>query len=510
VILDPATVDADLTLTTDVCIVGSGAGGAMAARELTAAGRSVVVVEEGRYVRREDVTQREDEMYPRLYREHGTKATADYTVLVSQGRALGGSTIPGSCLCFRPPAPVLRAWESRARIDGIGPPALEPFVRTVEATLGIERMRPEQINRNNEKLKLGSQRLGYRGGLAWHNRVDCLGCGYCAIGCAYERKNDALISCLAPASAGGAVILPECRVEAILTEGGEATGVRALFLRSRTGTRYALTVRARVVLLCAGALGSPRLWMRSGLPDVGAQVGRHLRVHPHIAVAGVFADEVASWQGVPQSYVVDEFLPLERRVDGGYLITAAWAHPVAAAAMLPAFGATHRSLMARYPHLAVAGVYLNDRTEGRVELDDSGFPVVTYHPGQEDQEELLDAIRRVADIFFAAGAERVILPYNDLVTVRRRGAYRVLAERGIRANDPLLLSFHPQGTLRMGPDARRGVVNAYGEAHAVRRLFVCDASMFPGSTAVPPLVTVMAFAARTARHLVDNAGAYFG
>jgi choline dehydrogenase-like flavoprotein len=86
----------------------------------------------------------------------------------------------------------------------------------------------------------------------------------------------------------------------------------------------------------------------------------------------------------------------------------------------------------------------------------------------------------------------------------------VLAERGIRANDPLLISFHPQGTLRMGADVHRGVVNGYGEAHAVRRLFVCDASVFPASTAVPPLVTVMAFAARTARYLTDNARFYFG
>ncbi len=106
-ILDSATVDADVTLDADVCVVGSGAGGAVAACELAEAGHTVVLVEDGSYLRGEDYVQREEVMYPRLYREGGTKATADYTVLVSQGRAVGGSTAPSFCLCVRPPRPLL-------------------------------------------------------------------------------------------------------------------------------------------------------------------------------------------------------------------------------------------------------------------------------------------------------------------------------------------------------------------------------------------------------------------
>jgi choline dehydrogenase-like flavoprotein len=64
--------------------------------------------------------------------------------------------------------------------------------------------------------------------------------------------------------------------------------------------------------------------------------------------------------------------------------------------------------------------------------------------------------------------------------------------------------------MRMGGDPSRAVVNAVGEAHAVKNLFVCDASVFPTSVGVPPQVTVMALATRTAQHIVASAAQYFG
>jgi choline dehydrogenase-like flavoprotein len=117
---------------------------------------------------------------------------------------------------------------------------------------------------------------------------------------------------------------------------------------------------------------------------------------------------------------------------------------------------------------------------------------------------------QASDLSFAAGAEKVFLPYNDIVTIGRRGAYQAIHERGIRANDPLFVSYQPQGTMRMGGNPRQSVVDGVGEAHAVRNLFVADASIFPTSVAVPPQLAVMTFATRTAQHIVANAAQYFG
>ncbi|MGH7819620.1 MAG: GMC family oxidoreductase N-terminal domain-containing protein, partial [Candidatus Binatia bacterium] len=461
-------------------------------------------LEEGPYWTSRDFTQLEEEMYPRLYRERGTKPTADHTVLISQGRALGGSTVVSFCLCFRTPRLILEHWRDEHGVD-IAYEDLFPHFEAVEAMIGARSAGSEDLNANNRILLEGSERLGYRGRFVRHNRHDCLGCGYCALGCAYDRKGDMLTTYLPAASKLGARILPEVRVEKVLHDGERAYGVAGHVRRSSTGRRYTVRVEAPIVVLAAGAVQSPILWIRSGLPDPYRVAGRNLHLHPHTLVVGMFEAPVHCWQGIPQTWVMEEFLNLEKRLDGGYLAFAASAQPIAAASLLPGLGAEHRRLMDRYAHLAAVAVFLHDRSAGRVRPDRRGRAVIDYRLGDDDKRDVMHALRTGAEILFAAGATSVVLPYNDLVELRRRGDAEVIERRGIVANDPLFLSFHPQGTLRMGGDSRRSIVSPEGEAHAVRGLFVADASVFPTSVAVPPQVSVMAFARRTAKGILRAA-----
>ena len=509
-ILDTATVDANVTLDADVCVVGSGAGGAVVACELAEAGRSVVLVEDGSYLRSDQFVQREEVMYPRIYREGGTKATADYTVLVSQGRAVGGSTVAGFCLCIRPPRPLLGYWTRAHDLPGLELERLHPFMRQVEKRIGAHRILPEQLNANGAKLQVGSEKLGYRGYLPLHNRHECLLCGYCALGCTYDRKGDMLTTYVPAASKAGAVIVPDCQVLQVATSKGRAVGVGGVFRRSRTGEAFTLKVKAGVVILAAGAINSPRIWKHSQLPDPADQVGRNLRLQPQVVVTALYPEPIEAWKGIPQGYVVDEFLEIGNRGPGtGYLLVPTFAHPVAAASMLPGYGSEHRALMTLYPRLGAIAVLLHDHTRGRLEFDESGPPTVSYRLGTTDEDQLLDALEKTSEISFAAGAEKVFLPYNDVVTIAKRGAYQAIHDRGIRVNDPLFLSYQPQGTLRMGGDARQSVVDGHGESYAVRNLFVCDASVFPTSLAVPAQLTVMTLASRMAQHIARNAPRYF-
>ncbi|MFI5364309.1 MAG: GMC family oxidoreductase N-terminal domain-containing protein [Candidatus Binatia bacterium] len=504
-ILDTTTVDRDVTLTTEVCIVGSGAGGAVVAKELVERGRAVVMVEEGPYLTARDFTQREEQMLPRLYADQGLRAGVDATVMIAHGRLVGGSTVPSFCLCARTPRQILNYWAKAFSLSHMGLEDLFPYFERVEAAASVHPMTATDVNKNNATFKTGADRLGLRNHLPAHNRIDCLGCGYCELGCAYDRKGDALTVHVPAASQRGAVIIPSCRVEQINVADGHAAGVTGLFLRSRTGKPFTLTVHARTVVLAAGALGSPALWLRSQLPNPHGQVGRNLHLQPQVVLGALFNEEIAGWRGIPQSVVVDEFLTLERSIDGGYLLMPFFAHPVVTACILPGFGAGYRTLTDAYSRLALAAVMLHDRTAGRLELDSTGRITISYHLNDEDRADLMDGMRRVADIYFAAGAQRVILPFNELVDLTHRDEYRPLDAHPFRTNDPLLFSHHPQGTLRMGADPRQAVTNSYGEAHTVKGLFVADASVFPTSVAVPPQLSVMAFALRTAQHIADSA-----
>ncbi len=503
-IVDSSTIEADVALSADVCVVGSGAGGSVVAADLAAGGKSVVVIEEGHYWTSEDFTQREEEMYPRLYRERGTKPTADYTVLVSQGRALGGSTLASFCLCFRTPRQILAHWAERFGLKDLAHEELFSYFERVEDRLTVKDMGPGDLNANNLVLKRGAERLGFRGRFLRHNRTDCLGCGYCAIGCAYDRKNDALTTYLAAASKAGARIVPDAHVDKVRHERGAVLGVTGHFARSQSGKRFAFRVDAPTVVLAAGALESPMLWLRSELPDRQNLAGRSLHLHPYLVVAGVFEEPIAAWQGVPHSYVVDEFLNLDKSIEGGYLAMAASAQPIATAALLPGLGRDHRRLMSSYARTAAVAFFLHDRSRGEVKADARGQATIEYRLNDEDKRDAMSAMRRGCEIFFAAGAKSVLLPYNDLVELHQRPEIRVVEERGILANDPLFLSFHPQGTLAMGKDRKTSLVDSFGSAHGVKGLYVADASVFPTSVAVPPQITVMALASRTAEHILHS------
>ena len=99
------------TLSADVVIVGSGAGGAVTAAVLARAGFDVLVLEEGGHHTRADFKMREDINYPMLYQESGARATKDLGVTILQGRAVGGTTVVNWTTSFRTPAHVYEHWK---------------------------------------------------------------------------------------------------------------------------------------------------------------------------------------------------------------------------------------------------------------------------------------------------------------------------------------------------------------------------------------------------------------
>jgi choline dehydrogenase-like flavoprotein len=472
----------------DVVVVGSGAGGASVARVLSEAGVSVIVVEEGDYYDASSYSRDVFEALPRLYRDSGlTVAEGRPAIPLPVGRCVGGTTVINSGTCFRAPDDILARWRDEHGIDWAAD--LEGEFEEVERAVSVTPVVAGAVGRNAELCRLGAEALGASNhGLA-RNAADVTCCGSCPTGCAIDAKMAMHVSELPRAVAAGARIRAGRRVTRVLMSDLHAAGVEC-----SGGYR----VHARAVVLAAGALGTPELLLGQGLANSSGEVGRHLRIHPACWVGALYDEPVRGWDGVMQSWAVDEWN------DRGLFLEATFTPLSFGAHWLRGAGAPYKSRLERIDQLGVIGVHLSDRSQGRVRVTRSGDLRIGYRLSSDDAAALRFGIARAADVHFAAGA-REVYPQVGRVAVLGPGEQTPLVEQArFHSGELRLEAFHPMGTTRMGRDPRTSVVAPTGETHDIPGLYVADSSLFPTSLRVNPMITIMAVARRIAAGLADQ------
>ena len=472
------------SLDADVCVIGAGAGGAVAAAELAEGGARVVLLEQGPDHDPDRFTARPLEMLGRLYRDGGQTATLGAPpILLPLGRGLGGTTLVNSGTCFRIPETLLERWrrEYGLELDGA---VLEHCYERVEHALSVAEVTPELAGANAAIARRGAERLGWSHGYLRRNARGCVGSGVCVFGCPTSAKQHTGITYLPRARAAGAQVITGADVRRILVEGGCARGAQA-----RLAGRRALEVRAPHVVLAAGTIHTPLLLARSGLGRDSGQLGRNLVLHPATAAFALMDEVVDMARGVPQSFYVDEF------AGQGILFESVAGPPSYVALALPLTGARHAAAMSRYRNLAQFGLMVSDSSRGRVHLGARGTsrPLIRYDLAESDVAKFRIGLRRLQELFEAAGAREVYLPLAPGVAPER-----------LRARDLKLLAFHPLGTARADADPARGVLDSDLRVHGIRGLHVADGSVMPSSLGVNPQLTIMALATRLAFHLLGR------
>ncbi len=495
--LRPRAVKEGETIACDICVVGSGAGGAVAAAELAAAGRQVVVLERGGYFTEADFDGREARGAARLFWDRQLLATDDLGVSVFAGRAVGGGTTVNWNTSLRLPPEIRAEWEALG-VDDLGI-AFDEHYAWVELRLDID-TDESQRNAQNQALARGLDALGLGWAAIPRNVKGCGDCGHCGYGCRPGAKRSTPRTFLADAVGRGAVLVADCEVERVLTERGAAVGVAAV--QRADGVARRLTVRAKAVVLAGGAIGTPAVLLRSGLG--GPQVGRSLHLHPVPAVAALYDEPIRTWSGVPQSVVSDAFA----RIDGnyGFRLEVPPALPGVLAAALPWRSAEqHRALMRRLDHVAAIIPIVRDREGGSVTIDRRGAAVLRYRVRGADARISARAIVEAARVHLAAGAREVMSLHTRPIPLARGGDVenfaREVRRRGVAPNRVAIFSAHQMSTARMGDDDA-AVADRDGAVRGVKGLWVADASAFPNACGVNPMLTVMALARRNARRLL--------
>ncbi|MCP9485078.1 MAG: GMC family oxidoreductase N-terminal domain-containing protein [Gaiellaceae bacterium MAG52_C11] len=487
--IEPLRVERDLELDCDVCVVGSGAGGGVAAAVLAGAGLDVVVLEAGGYWSERDFDGAEDPGYDRLYLAGAAAATDDRGIGLIAGACLGGGTVVNYTTSFRAPDDILEEWAGH----GFPSDELGGSLDAVCERIGVNTEHNEP-SRRDELLASGLRSLRWHVEETPRNVLGCEQgrlCGSCGLGCPLGAKQSTLVTWLVDAQAAGARIVVDARAQRILVDAGEARGAVA------RSNGHDLHVRSRAVVVAAGALGTPPLLLRSGIRN--ENVGRWLRLHPGTPVLGVFDEEVRPWEGTLQALYSDQHRDLE---DGyGVKYETVPVLPGFAAAALPwRSAAQHAALMDELAQTTNVGVLLRDRGSGRVTLGRDGSTRIRYRLSDDDLGRVRTGVDGAAQILEAAGARKILSGHSRVVSYEpgrrgdRAGFLRDSDAAGWGPGRCGFFSFHPLGSCRMGASPTNSAANPDGESWEARNLVVADGSTFPTASGVNPMVTIEAIA----------------
>jgi len=510
-VLVPMAVDRETTIGTDLAVIGSGAGGAVIAATAAKAGHRVLVIESGSLQTPETFTQRELPATDSMFERHGLMTSRDFGFGVLQGRTVGGGTAINWMTCLRPPKFTLEEWERVHGIPGVAGPGFQAAIDEVWTRLGVN-TEEAVLTPTSEALRRGCEALGYTLGVDFHvTPKNAKGCGnrcdYCSFGCVYSARQSTLVTYLPDAQRAGAKFLFDTEARALLLKEGAVAGLEAV--HRRDGKEIPVKVKARAVVLAAGAIHTPAILLRSGIRDPG--VGHGIRFDPTTAVGGVYDRPIRMWAGVPQTIHVDRWLPMNG--NHGFWLETVPAHPGLTALGFPwRGGRAHKEVMREYPRIAANIILVRDRSAGRVTIDRQGHPVITYRMSRGDRGTMMRGIVESARIHIAAGARGVWSLHTESCEIPLRegriapaeldGFADRVARLGIRPNALALFTAHAMGSVPMGASERRPT-KPTGELRGVRNLFIGDGSALPSAVGVNPMITIMAMARRTADFVVQ-------
>jgi choline dehydrogenase-like flavoprotein len=480
----------------DYVIIGTGAGGATAARVLSEAGFSLLLLEEGPELATAERPRAVRDALRTSFRDGGSMASQSRTPLpVLQGRLVGGSTAINSGIIWRMPDDVQAVWRSEHGLgDLVEPRALNAIFERIERELSIAETPPEVRGRNAELMAKAAAALGLPGRAIVRNVKDCAGSARCLQGCPRGARQSMDVSYVPFAVARGALLWPLARAERIDIEAGHARGVRGRLLdaTSRKPSGHFRVRAKRGVIVAAGAIHTPLLLWKAGLRGC---VGERFQAHPGAAVAGRFAEPVVQGFGATQAYEV----PMRAR---GYKLEALSLPPELLAARLPGVGASWQKQLTELGHYGHWVTQVRMRALGRVRPSLLGNPVLHYEPLPEDLARVRESVALLVRMFFAAGAEEVSHGLHGLPPLFTSAKQASLIEQmSLSAGHVHLLASHLFGTACAGRDPARSVVGPNLETHALKKLYVMDASVFPTNMGVNPQHSIMAVVWRAAEQL---------
>jgi choline dehydrogenase-like flavoprotein len=473
-------------------VIGSGAAGSVLAHRAAKAGRSVLVVERGPYVHPAQMNDSEIDMIPLLYKDGGLQMNTGMDMFILQGTCVGGSAVLSNMVLMRVPQDVLTSWDRvGAALDR---DALTRSFDIVDREIGASEETAANASVSTRRFLEGARALGHAPRPMRKALGDCVSCGNCNIGCSFDTKRSALSTYIPWAEELGARVLANTEVERIETRKGRAVAVHVSQGKGRVPAR----IVAKQVIVAAGAINSSGLLLKSGLPRaVHRNLGTRVSFNAGSMMVAEFDEPVDGYDADQMTY----YLPGD-----GFIVEPTHNPVMSQALTTPGWLEEHSALMRRQRHLAYAGSLTSLDNVGRVVHSPFWGHEETRHKATSaDLGRLRRGLKLITEVFFAAGASRLILPTHKFRAITSPSQMSEIDEHVVETKHISFGSAHPQGGNPMSSDPGTGVVDENFAVHGFENLFVCDASVFPSSVTVNPISTVMALADYAAPRILARA-----
>ncbi len=475
---------------TQVLVVGSGAGGAITAATLAAAGYSVLIVEEGPEINTKNLATHSPEAMQLLYRNNGLSPILGNTnIAFVEGRCVGGSTEINSALWHRTPADAIARWINDFHVNALSLKEIDSLFSEIEAEVNISYYNSKDIPVNSSLLKIGAEKLGWCIEEVPRAQSNNLQLSQFDAG----TKNSMSRTYIPKAIAAGGKLLPNCKITRLHYKNKRINSVSGIVTKNNQKTK--VTINAEFIFLCSGATQTPLILLSS---NIKRNIGNSLKIHPMLKVAALFDKTLNSHKAPLPIYQVREFYP--NITLGGSIFT-----PGFLAILLSEDWNTNYTAIKNWKKMSMYYTACCGNGAGKIKIFPfTGEAMLLYKISKEDQINLSKGLAYLCELLFQSGAKALYPSLKYPTVIYPSDNYNTFIENPIPIENMSLSNVHAFSTCPMGEKKEICATDSFGKVYDFENLYISDASIIPDAPGVNPQGTVMALALRNAKHFLQE------
>lgn len=456
----------------DFIVVGSGSGGGSLAYYLNKSGARVLLIEAGKFYRKDTFPKTEAETSAQLYWGGGIEFAKDGRMGFLRTKMVGGSSIVYQCLMDRFDDIAFDDWRSESGVDWFRPEVMDKHYTQVEHDMALHTFCREEMRPNGILFADACDKLGYKWHFLRRGQSDCGAdkgndCLACLGGCHRDSKQSSLVAFVQKAEKEGLEIVTETEIEKV-EPGRDTCRIHGY----QNGKK--VSFEAKKVILSGGAFGTTKMMALSGFKSKFPALGKNFASHPQFMWLGFQKDPVDAHKGMFQSVASKD--PNFRKQ--GFKLENVFAPPIAIGLLMNVTGTKHQDLMKRYRYMQCIEVAVRDENVGEIRVDNKGKMTIVKPLTDQDKQRRDKGLEAIQNIMTAAGAYEI-------------------------HKSMFYFGLHLMGGCVIGTDPAKSVVDPEFRVHGEKTLYITDSSIYPNAPGINPGLTIKALSHKLATQLTQ-------